>query len=94
MKHRSDANHEMDPPTPHENDDQPEALDADTSEAKPSSIAGFLAAAIEHDFIKQVEISRIQSYVTSNNVSPSDAALNLAVLASSEVEAIKLLGEP
>ena len=54
----------------------------------------FLAAAVQHDFIRPIEIDRIQSYAKSKDIHPSDAALSLAVLATSEVDAIKMLLKP
>lgn len=81
-------------PQRNHDDEELAAADSSQSDTEVTALGTFLAAAVKHSFIQPIEISRIQSHAKSNNVSPSDAALNLAVLATSEVEAIKYLARP
>jgi|GEM_PF-4691713 len=64
------------------------------SDTEMTALDTFLAVAVEHSFIQPSEVLRIQSHAKSNNVSPSDAALSLAALATSEAQAIKFLVNP
>lgn len=59
-----------------------------------ASLDTFLAAALAHRFINRDQVTWIKGHAQSNNVSPSDAALQLQVLAASEAEAIKHLANP